>query len=406
MPFSNSRVLDYKTLDGKEFYKPVFDFKKFCAKHPENYFKDVTSAFIQVPCGHCPQCIARKQTDMIQRVHMESLFNYLFFCTLTYNQDSLPIRELNGFNISFADISDVQNMFKRIRKRFSLPFRYTVTSEFGSKHGRPHFHLLISVPKNDNDTIYTPYQIENHLQDLFLSEWRRNYGSSRSPLYHPLCTYYKKWIGNRLSYNFDLHYIEPLFSDGGVADVGFYVMKYMLKPSPREEKLYKALKLNLDTDKFLYDDTGNLLIGKNGLPVENPFSFRYNWRDIRSKFILSKGFGLLKQGQEYNPKKHKIYEDLIEPKVRSHIRKGIEFGKKNFDYPVFLHPRTGQTFPLSSYYQRYFLSAEDKWYFYMNSKSPYVDAFPIADDTPRDLYQQAMEKYQRQCNIVEQKEFF
>lgn len=112
------------------------------------FMKDCESQYIEVPCGHCPQCIANRQMQFVQRVQMEELANHLFFCSLTYNNDSLPqVCTSTGYTIRYADVTDVQNMFKRLRKRnaFGRPFRYFGVSELGSKRGRPHpfsYHIL------------------------------------------------------------------------------------------------------------------------------------------------------------------------------------------------------------------------------------------------------------------------
>lgn len=102
---------------------------------------------LRVPCGHCPECIANKQMQLVQRVQMESLSNYIFFATLTYNKDSLPhVLTSTGYDIPFADIRDLQNCFKRLRKSnaFTRSFRYFAVSELGSKKGRPHFMFCSS----------------------------------------------------------------------------------------------------------------------------------------------------------------------------------------------------------------------------------------------------------------------
>lgn len=104
-------------------------------------FKDTESAFINVPCGVCSECVAVRQMSYIQRLQMEETKNHLFFCTLTYNNESLPIHVCsNGHVIRFADVSDVQKMIKRLRKKnaFGRPFRYFGVSELGTKKGRPH----------------------------------------------------------------------------------------------------------------------------------------------------------------------------------------------------------------------------------------------------------------------------
>lgn len=105
------------------------------------FMKDCVSKFITVPCGHCPECIANKQMQFVQRIQMEELENHLFYCTLTYNNESLPVVTTStGYDIRYADIRDVQNMIKRLRKSnvFGRPFRYFGVSELGSKKARPH----------------------------------------------------------------------------------------------------------------------------------------------------------------------------------------------------------------------------------------------------------------------------
>ena len=196
-----------------------------------------------------------RQSSIVQRCIAESLDNYLFFCTLTYNNDSLPVIETSsGFSIRYADMRDFTLMMKRLRKRpgFDRTCRYLVVSELGEKNGRPHFHALLVVPKLPGDTFVTIMQLETWLFENVLAEWRRNYGSTRSPVYRPLCTYTRRWIRGELKTNYDLHYLNPRSSQNGVSDVAFYVSKYMLKRSDREKRLQQALKLNLVT----YDDDG------------------------------------------------------------------------------------------------------------------------------------------------------
>lgn len=103
-------------------------------------YKDTVSAFINVPCGHCSECVSVRQMGYVQRLQLESVKNHMFFCTLTYNNESMPYLSVNGRNIRYADVSDVQKMIKRLRKSnvFGRPFRYFGVSELGSLKGRPH----------------------------------------------------------------------------------------------------------------------------------------------------------------------------------------------------------------------------------------------------------------------------
>lgn len=61
----------------------------------------------------------------------------LFFVTLTYNDENLP---LGKDNIPSLCKPDLQDYFKRIRKVHK--FRYYAVGEYGGQTGRPHYHLI------------------------------------------------------------------------------------------------------------------------------------------------------------------------------------------------------------------------------------------------------------------------
>lgn len=235
-----------------------------------NLTTDTESQFIYVPCGVCSECLMKRQSDIVQRSRCLSLDHYIFFCTLTYNNESLPhVVTSTGFSIAYADICDVQKMFKRIRKAnlFTRDFKYFFVSERGKK-GRPHFHGLIFIPKYSNDDKLLPARLEASVKSIIFDEWRRNYGSTRKPIWKPLFTYRSKYVGGKLYKNFDCHYVAPHSSEHGSDDVAFYVTKYVLKPSKKENDLQKALHLNLD-------------------------EYEYNsiWPLVKSRCFFSKGFG-------------------------------------------------------------------------------------------------------------------
>ena len=58
------------------------------------FMKDTENQFLEVPCGHCPDCVAAKQSAMVQRVQNEARYNHVFFCTLTYDNKHLPYAEI------------------------------------------------------------------------------------------------------------------------------------------------------------------------------------------------------------------------------------------------------------------------------------------------------------------------
>ena len=265
-------------------------------------WKDFTSPYINVPCGHCKSCIRQKQDGIVQRVQLESQKNHLFMLTLTYAPEALPILNVNGKKIRFADTSDLRNMIKMLRKdnAFGIPFRFLAVSELGSLRGRPHFHVLLLFPKE-----FFPAEKEAYIAacDSFASKsqhyftalkyWRRNLGSRRSPKWLPLTRYKEVWHNGILRKNYDFHYINPFLTKNGVEDCGMYVLKYMFKPSNRAVKLKAALALNLDYDEY-----------------------RSVWEKVRPRYFASIGFGYNAKVQ-LKSRKFEKDEDIIKQATTS-----------------------------------------------------------------------------------------
>lgn len=294
-------------------------------------FKDTTSEFISVPCGVCYECVQARQLQMVQRLQCEALVNHLFFCTLTYSNKMMPkVTTSTGFDIRYADVKDVQNMMKHIRRYnlFGVPFRYLGVSELGSTRGRPHFHILFLVKKNEDDDLNYCNTLQETMFNVVKDCWSRNVGSKKFPKYVPCCEYVRKYVYGRLRTNFDLHYVDPRLSSGGESDVGFYIMKYMLKPSDRENRLQQALKLNLPDDE--YNDI---------------------WKLVRTRHFESEGFGLGTSLYKSLDSGKRIYQ--IPEKVLNHLRKGIDLSKKMSSEPIpsFYSPIDGSSRPLAKYYK-------------------------------------------------------
>lgn len=327
-----------------------------------SYLVDTRSQFIPVPCGHCPQCVAARQSSIVQRLQAEELGNHLFFCTLTYNDESIPVLTTStGYEIRYAARRDFTLMVKRLRKSnaFGRPFRFICVSELGEKRGRPHFHCIWILPKYSRDRYPEIMQLESKLFDAVLHEWRRNYGSTRKPVYKPLCTYVRRFVRGRLSSNYDLHYMNPASTDKGNTDVAFYVTKYMFKPSDRETRLQQALKLNLPPDE--YDDI---------------------WKVVKPGFVSSPNLGL---GDE---------------KAIGYVRSCIDRSKDGELYPKFYNPVDGSQFPLSRYYIRKGIyNVDDATHFYFKNPRP-VDELPI-DETPLDVKLRKFDKFGKQLQVLE-----
>lgn len=338
------------------------------------YLKDRQSGYLNFPCGHCSECIAKRQMDLVQRIMMESMKNEMFFVTMTYNDETLPYLSVNDYTIRYADYQDVIHMFKRIKKRKLLPpFRYFGVSELGSRKGRPHFHLLLIFPKIQFQDYNDKIHFSLHLKDVLLANWCRNVGSTRAPSYIPLCTYAEKFINNKWRRNFDVSYCCPNASANGIADVAFYCLKYMLKPSDRESRLQQALKLNLDPDE--YNDV---------------------WSIVRCRSFYSTGLGLapLSEG------KLKQQDIIPDPDIVKYLKDGVQLSiKSGMPYPCFYNPLNGTTFPLARYYcsKPYILSLSDQYEFYFTNNPDLSEPYFVRESL---AYSELMAKLDSQARRI------
>ena len=233
-----------------------------------------------------------------------------------------------------------------------------------------HFHILFLLPKYDSDTACEISVLQDTLFREVLAEWKRNVAppiwskkrskfipDSRHPQFKPLCTYVRKYVRGQIRTNFDLHYVEPSSSLRGSADVCFYVMKYMLKPSNRAIRLQQALHMNLPEDE--YEDI---------------------WSMVHPRHFESEGLGLGVSSID-SPQENSAYHKVLE-----HLRKGVELSKKmtNCDDPTpkFFNPFTGASAPLAKYYKSNpnIFSMDDYLDFFYAAKRARVDNVILPDD--------------------------
>lgn len=95
---------------------------------------------VSVPCGKCLACLSSKRQDWAFRIAQEKRFsNSSYFVTLTYDEKHLRTdRSLCK--------RDLQLYMKRLRKAhevYKRDIRYFAVGEYGSKGGRPHYHMLL-----------------------------------------------------------------------------------------------------------------------------------------------------------------------------------------------------------------------------------------------------------------------
>lgn len=325
-------------------------------------FYDTESEHLLIPCGRCSVCLQLKQQYLVQRVQMESLDNIILYGMLSYNPETLPVMDVNGFKIKYADIRHFQDMIRLIRKNDNLPdFRYFACTERGGKRHRPHFHFMVFYPKSAVSDDYG--RINSwHLQHLqavfhpfFLERWRHNIGSRKFPIWKPNCTYIQRGFKR----NYDLQVIDTISSD--CADSAFYITKYSTKFDDYEDRLKSAIRLNTPEAEF-----------------------KEIWQKIRSKYLMSKGFG-----------------NWRSPLVKEHIRKGIDYSLNNKDcfYPVFFSPYSGAQFPLCKYYRQKFITADEDLVFRQRllaaSPTGIISDAQIAEPLAPDVIERKMDAFAR-----------
>lgn len=98
--------------------------------------------YIQVPCGKCPICRNKKAKEWSFRAMCENATSETqpIFVTLTYNNKHLPKSGI------FKE--EIQLFMKRLRiklDRLNIKhnLRYFACGEYGTKSGRPHYHMII-----------------------------------------------------------------------------------------------------------------------------------------------------------------------------------------------------------------------------------------------------------------------
>ena len=99
-----------------------------------SYFhhNDTDPYFLLVPCGKCINCLKLRRLQWTFRLKYEFMNSFTGFF-LTLSEDSEHLHPL--------DKRDVQLFIKCARKA-GYVFTYYSIGEYGSKHGRPHYHIM------------------------------------------------------------------------------------------------------------------------------------------------------------------------------------------------------------------------------------------------------------------------
>lgn len=101
---------------------------------------------VLVTCGKCPECIKRYQNDWTVRNYFQFRETQVaVFFTLTYDPDHVPVAENDCLSVCKTDVQLFMKRFREYRRKhgFSTGFKYFITSEYGPRTLRPHYHGLL-----------------------------------------------------------------------------------------------------------------------------------------------------------------------------------------------------------------------------------------------------------------------
>lgn len=191
----------------------------FNTQHLRSEFGDVVEVskhlyshreFIYVPCGQCAECRSSYIQSLYQRALVESFSSYVYFITLTYDNNHIPCIVLpSGRKVFYSDYTHISSMFDRFRKNFDREYRYLCVNEYGDTNNRPHFHILLFVAKKDTDDNCTPLFYESFIRCNLGKYFSINVGTRKAPKYERLYTFSYRFVGGILYTNYFVKYIDP-----------------------------------------------------------------------------------------------------------------------------------------------------------------------------------------------------
>lgn len=245
---------------------------------------------IEVPCGHCLNCMVKKQSSLEFLCKKELNENYrkgygASFVTLTYDDSHLPINDLGFMTLRR---SDVQKFIKNMRRQMEYyncyrHFKYIYCGELGDSTSRPHYHLIF-IGLSDSE-------VKKYTRKL----WK--YG---------LCD-----VGS--------------LGAGGIR----YVLKYMTKALP--SKNVKKLRENCHVENpFVYHSIGmgkNWIINNLQKIVDEGFTFNINGKiQLFPKYVMQ--FVSNHTGVDY----HRYVTEYLQKYENNKAKaKGISFSQHDFE---------------------------------------------------------------------------
>lgn len=100
----------------------------------------LNSRSMYVPCGKCYNCVSSRRNAWTFRLLCECFHHKKSaFLTLTYDNVHLPLTKFGTMTLVVEHL----NMFIKDLRNSKYEFKYYAIGEYGGKHGRPHYHIII-----------------------------------------------------------------------------------------------------------------------------------------------------------------------------------------------------------------------------------------------------------------------
>lgn len=127
--------------------------------HSRDFVRNHMNLYMLVPCGHCRACRKSKTREWSTRlVYEQDSWSKSSFISLDYDPEHLPMVDgevygslrQSSYNYGSTLVKDeVPRFMKRVRQAYfrknneNLKCKYYYCGEYGDKHGRPHYHILM-----------------------------------------------------------------------------------------------------------------------------------------------------------------------------------------------------------------------------------------------------------------------
>lgn len=105
---------------------------------------DKIKGVIEVPCGKCPNCAARRLSGWAFRLGEEyKIATSANFLTLTYADKHQPYDCLGYPTLVKKDVQDFMKRLRKLHTDSTRTIKYYTVGEYGGLSDRPHYHIIM-----------------------------------------------------------------------------------------------------------------------------------------------------------------------------------------------------------------------------------------------------------------------